>query len=242
MVNFSKSHAVNNKTTAYDVGLREYMIKVFNYMCLALSITGVTAFATISTNFITLFYSHSVDGVGLSGLGWLFTLAPLFFVLFFSSRMHSVSTEKAQLMLWGFSALMGMSLAPIFLLYTGASIARIFFITASVFASMSIYGYTTKRDLTKFGSFLMMGLIGLIIASLVNMFMQSPAIYFVTSSIGVLIFTGLTAYDVQKIVHTYKILPAGRARDNAAVVGALSLYLDFINLFLMLLRLFGNRK
>ncbi|MCH9753718.1 MAG: Bax inhibitor-1/YccA family protein, partial [Alphaproteobacteria bacterium] len=225
MINFSKSHAANSKATTYDVGLREYMIRVFNYMCLALCITGVTSFATISTSIITLFYSQSGNGVGLSGLGWLFTLAPLFFVMFFSSKMQSVSTDKARLMLWVFSGLMGLSLAPIFLLYTGASIARIFFITASVFASMSIYGYTTKRDLTKFGSFLMMGLIGIIIASLVNIFMQSPAIYFVTSAIGVLIFTGLTAYDVQRIVHTYKILPAGRARDNAAVVGALSLYL-----------------
>lgn len=242
MVNFSKSRTVNSSAKSYDLGLREYMIRVFNYMCLALCITGVTSFATISTNFITLFYSHSANGVALSGLGWLFTLAPLGFVMFFSSRMHSVSTEKAQLMLWIFSGLMGLSLAPIFLLYTGSSITRVFFITASVFASMSIYGYTTKRDLTKFGSFLMMGLIGIIIASLVNIFMQSPAIYFVTSCIGVLIFTGLTAYDVQKIVHTYKSLPAGRARDNAAVVGALSLYLDFINLFLMLLRLFGNRR
>ena len=242
MVDFSKSRVIEGQSTTYDVGLREYMVKVFSYMALALCITGVASFAAISTSFVTLFFSHSANGTSLSGIGWLFSLAPLAFVFFFSAKVYSVSPANARLMLWVFSGLMGLSLAPMFLLYTGESIARIFFITASVFAAMSLYGYTTKRDLTNFGAFLMMGLIGVVIASVVNMFMQSPAIYFVTSVIGVLIFTGLTAYDIQKIVRTYGTLPAGSIRDNAAVIGALSLYLDFINLFLMLLRLFGNRK
>jgi len=240
MVNFSNSR-VTSRVTEYDVGLREYMIKVFNYMCVALCFTGFAAFATLETSFVNLFFSASASGTGLSGIGWLFSLAPLFFVFFFSAKIHSVSPSTARLMLWVFSGLMGISLAPVFLMYTGESVARIFFITASVFGAMSLYGYTTKRDLTGFGSFLIMGLIGIMIASLVNLFMQSAAVYFVTSVIGVLIFTGLTAYDVQRIVNVYRVLPA-EARDNAAVLGALSLYLDFINLFLMLLRLFGNRK
>jgi len=137
---------------------------------------------------------------------------------------------------------MGVSIAPIFLMYTGESIAKVFFISASMFAAMSIYGYTTKRDLTGLGSFLMMGLIGLIIASLVNMYMQSPAMDFVVSAVGVLIFTGLTAYDVQRIVRIYDIAPAGETRDKSAVLGALSLYMDFINLFLYMLRFFGDRR
>lgn len=241
MVDFSKVQASQAKASTYDVGLREYMIKVFNYMCVALCITGATAFGAISTSLINLFFTQGGNGVGLSGLGWLLTFAPLAFVFFFSAKIHSMAPEKARLMLWAFSGLMGLSLAPIFFLYTGASVARVFFITASVFAAMSLYGYTTKRDLTQMGSFLMMGLFGIVIASLVNIFLQSPAIYFVSSLIGVIVFTGLTAYDVQKVVYSYRMLPASQ-RDNAAVVGALSLYLDFINLFLMLLRLFGNRK
>jgi len=241
MVNFTQSKVSQSKSSSYDLGLRSYMLKVFNYMCLALCITGATSYMTISTPLIHAFFNHGQGGIGMSGLGWAATFAPLVFVMFFSSKIHTMHPGKAKFMLMAFGALMGLSLAPIFLLYTGASIVRMFFITASVFASMSLYGYTTKRDLTAFGSFLMMGLIGIIIASVVNMFMKSPAIYFVTSVIGVLIFTGLTAYDVQKIVRTYSAVPSSR-RENAAVLGALSLYLDFINLFLMLLRLFGNRR
>lgn len=241
MVNFTDSRLSKSQSSSYDVGLRAYMLKVFNYMCMALCVTGATSYLTISTPLIHSFYTHGSGGIGLSAFGWIATLAPLFFVMFFSSKIHTIHPSKARFMLMAFGALMGLSLAPVFLLYTGASIVRIFFITASVFAAMSIYGYTTKRDLTAFGSFLMMGLIGIVIASLVNFFMQSPAIYFVTSVLGVLIFTGLTAYDVQRIVSTYRSVPSSR-RENAAVLGALSLYLDFINLFLMLLRLFGDRR
>lgn len=241
MANFIKVES--SKVAAYDQGLREYMIKVFNYMCIALAITGVVSYVVISTPLINLFFSHTPDGsYGLSGLGWLFMVAPLVFVFFFSYKIHSMDLSTAKMMLWVYSALMAVSLSPIFLMYTNESIARVFFITASVFAAMSIYGYTTKRDLSSWGSFLIMGLIGVVIASVVNIFMQSPAIQFVISIVSVLVFTGLTAYDVQKIVNIYESLPNSQVRDKAAVMGALSLYLDFINLFLSLLRIFGDRR
>ena len=224
---------------SYDQGLRSYMIGVFNNMFVALLITGLTAFVTISTPLVGLFFSPNG---GLSGFGWLATFAPLMFVFFFSYKLMRVQTSTARMMLWGFAALMGLSLAPIFLAYTAESITRVFFITASMFAGMSIWGYTTKRDLTAMGSFLFMGLIGIIIASLVNIFMQSSAMYFVVSFLSVIIFTGLTAYDVQKIARIYHMAPSGDFLDKIAIQGALSLYLDFINLFLAMLRLFGDRR
>ena len=157
-------------------------------------------------------------------------------------RSAKMSAAKAQTTFWVFAALMGASLSSIFLMYTGASITRVFFITAGTFGAMSIYGYTTKRDLTKLGSFLMMGLFGIIIASLVNIFMKSTMMYFVISIIGVLIFVGLTAYDTQKIKNMYLVSDSGEIMGKKAVMGALTLYLDFINLFIMLLRLFGQRR
>ena len=153
-----------------------------------------------------------------------------------------MSAAKAQTTFWVFATLMGASLSSIFLIYTGASITRVFFITAGTFGAMSIYGYTTKRDLTKLGSFLMMGLFGIIIASLVNIFMKSSMMYFVISIIGVLVFVGLTAYDTQKIKNMYLVSDSGELMGKKAVMGALTLYLDFINLFIMLLRLFGQRR
>jgi FtsH-binding integral membrane protein len=236
---FTRRTAQNVRSVSYDEGLRSYMIGVFNNMFVALLITGLTAFFTISTPILELFFSPTGS---LSGFGWLVTFAPLAFVFFFSYKLMTVQTSTARLMLWGFSALMGLSLAPIFLAYTAESITRVFFITSSMFAGMSIWGYTTKRDLTGMGSFLVMGLIGIIIASLVNIFMQSSAINFVVSFISVIIFTGLTAYDVQKIARIYQVSAAGDLRDKLAIQGALSLYLDFINLFLSMLRLFGDRK
>ncbi len=242
MVDYIKRNVANAKTLTYDKDLREYMIKVFNYMGLALAITGLVSFSIMATSVKYLFFTQTASGYGLSLLGWVFTFAPLVFVFFFSYKISSIKADTAKLLLWCYSGLMGISLSPIFLLYTGASLARVFFITASLFAAMSIYGYTTKKDLTSWGSFLIMGLIGVIIASLVNIFMQSAAIYFITSVISVIIFTGLTAYDVQKIVHIYEVTPKGETQEKAAVVGALSLYLDFINLFISLLRLFGDRR
>ena len=177
-----------------------------------------------------------------SGLKWVIMLAPLAVVFYMSFGIAKMSAAKAQTTFWIFAALMGASLSSIFLIYTGASITRVFFITAGTFGAMSIYGYTTKRDLTRLGSFLMMGLFGIIIASLVNIFMKSSMMYFVISIIGVLVFVGLTAYDTQKIKNMYMVSDSGELMGKKAVMGALTLYLDFINLFIMLLRLFGQRR
>lgn len=170
-------------------------------------------------------------------------LAPLGFVMFFAYKLNKISSAQAQTYLWIYAVLMGLSLSTIFVVYTGTSVARIFFITASVFGAMSLYGYTTKKDLTGFGSFLMMGLIGLIIASLVNIFLKSSAMQFALSVIGTFLFIGLTAYDTQRIKQTYYQF-AGNSEmvGKAAVMGALNLYMDFINLFIMLLQMFGDRK
>jgi FtsH-binding integral membrane protein len=177
-----------------------------------------------------------------SALMWVVMLAPLGVVFYMSFGIRKMSAAKAQMTFWIFAALMGASLSSIFLVYTGESITRVFFITAGTFGAMSIYGYTTKRDLTKLGSFLMMGLIGIIIASIVNIFMKSTMMYFVISILGVLIFVGLTAYDTQKIKNMYSVSDSGEIMGKKAVMGALTLYLDFINLFIMLLRLFGQRR
>ena len=237
------SFAEHSKAVTQDSGLREYMIGVFGNMCLALIITGVVSFLlAYRPDIMALFYAQTAKGYGLSALGWIITFAPVVFILVFNYKIHSMSANTARMMLWFYSALLGLSLSPLFMMYTGESVARIFFITSSIFASMCIYGYTTKRDLTSFGSFLFMGLIGVLLASLVNMFLQSPAIEFVVSLITVLVFTGLTAYDVQRITGIYYGMPASEMRDKAAVIGALSLYMNFINLFISMLRLFGHRK
>ena len=180
--------------------------------------------------------------VGLTGLGLVALIAPLGLVLFLSFRIQHMSVGAAQATFWGYAALMGIAITPVLLVYTGASVARVFFITAATFGAMSLWGYTTKRDLTGMGSFLFMGLIGIIIAMVVNMFMQSSMMMFVISVAGVLIFTGLTAYDTQKIKESYSVNADGTAAGRMAIMGALRLYLDFVNLFLMLLQLFGNRR
>ena len=234
--------------TAIDEGLRAYMLKVYNYMASGVLLTGFVALMFFKMAVVT-----SAEGqiIGLtnfgntiyaSGLKWVIMLAPLAVVFYMSFGIAKMSAGKAQTTFWIFAALMGASLSSIFLMYTGASITRVFFITAGTFGAMSIYGYTTKRDLTKLGSFLMMGLFGIIIASLVNIFMKSTMMYFVISIIGVLVFVGLTAYDTQKIKNMYLVSDSGEMMGKKAVMGALTLYLDFINLFIMLLRLFGQRR
>ena len=228
-----------------DQGLRSYMLKVYNYMGSALLVTGIVAlitfkFSVLSLSPLTL--TSLGNSLYNSGLAWIVMLAPLGVVLYMSFGIRKMSASKAQTTFWIFAALMGLSLSSIFLVYTGTSITRVFFITAGTFGAMSIYGYTTKRDLTKFGSFLMMGLIGIIIASIVNIFMKSSMMYFVISILGVLIFVGLTAYDTQKIKNMYVSSDSGEVIGKKAVMGALTLYLDFINLFIMLLRLFGQRR
>ncbi len=229
--------------TVYDAGLRAHMLRVYNYMLSGLVLTGASAWLVANVAPVrALFFQPVPQGYTLSMLGWVALFAPLGLVLFLSFRINRMSVQAAQMTFWGYAALMGVSLAPILLLYTGASVAQVFFITAAMFGGMSLWGYTTKRDLTGFGSFLFMGLIGIIIASLVGMFFQSSMLQFVISVLGVLIFTGLTAYDTQKIKEMYSPNMDGTASGRGAIMGALALYLDFINLFIMLMRLMGNRR
>lgn len=220
----------------YDAGMRSYMLSIYNYMAAALALTGVIAFGAASSPALM----QAIFGTPLQ---WIVALAPLGIVMFLSFRVQKLSMQAAQMWFWAFAAAMGLSLSSIFMVYTGTSIARVFFITASVFGSMSLYGYTTKKDLTGMGSFLMMGLFGLIIASLVNIFLKSSGLQFAISAIGVIVFTGLTAYDTQKIKHMYYAVgSAGEMAGKAAIMGALTLYMDFINLMIMLLRFLGDRR
>ena len=218
-----------------DAGLRSHMLSVYNYMGLALALTGLTAFVVASSPALL----NVIFGTPLK---WVVMLAPLGFVFALGMKARSMSVSAVQLTFWAFAVVMGLSMASIFIVFTGTSIARVFFITAGTFGAMSLYGYTTKRDLSKFGSFLFMGLIGIIIASLVNIFIGSSALQFAISVIGVLVFTGLTAWDTQRIKEEYTELAGSETMTKVAIMGALSLYLNFINLFMMLLHLFGNRE
>lgn len=223
-------------STSYDEGLRSFMLAVYNYMGIGLAITGSVAFLiSQSSELLRLLFT--------TPLQWVVMFAPLLMVFFVMPRIYSFSLSGAQMAFWTFCALMGASLAWIFIAYTGTSIARVFFITAATFGSMSLYGYTTKKDLSQFGSFLIMGLIGLVIASLVNIFLQSSAMQFVISVVGVIVFVGLTAYDTQRIKEVYySVSGHGEVAAKTAIYGALSLYMDFINLFIMLLQLLGDRR
>ena len=229
-----------------DAGLRAYMLRVYNYMMVGLGLTGVMAWMTANTPLGGIFYNKVVTANGVAMqpniLGWVAIIAPIAMVFFLSFRIMKMSFAAAQATFWAYAALMGISLATVLFAYTGASIAMTFFVTAGAFGAMSLWGYTTKRDLTGFGSFLFMGLIGLILASLVGMFFQSSALQFVISIVGVLIFTGLTAYDSQSIKNMYYVGDDGEVVGKKAVMGALRLYLDFINLFLYLLRFMGDRR
>ena len=227
-----------------DEGLRAYMLRVYNYMASGLLLTGAVAYTTANTPAIlSLLYAVGADGtVQPTLLAWLAMLSPLAFILVLSFGIHKLKASTAQALFWLFAGVMGLSLTHIFLVFTGASIARVFFITAGTFGAMSLYGYTTKRDLTGWGSFLFMGLIGVIIAMVVNMFIASAALHFAISVIGVLVFVGLTAYDTQKIKNEYNKMDSAEIAGKKAIMGALRLYLDFINLFLMLLHLFGSRE
>jgi len=228
-----------------DQGLRSYMLKVYNYMAAGLGITGVAAVVTYLAAVDTSSGSQQLTAFGqllfASPLMWVLVLAPVALVFFLSFRIQHMSVAAAQTTFWIYAALVGVSFASLGLVYTHGSIARVFLITAGTFGAMSLYGYTTRRDLTGMGSFLFMGLIGIIIASLVNLFLASSAMAWVISVLGVVIFTGLTAYDTQKIKEMYFEADDVAVAGRKAIMGALSLYLDFINLFLSLLRLFGNR-
>jgi FtsH-binding integral membrane protein len=218
-----------------DVGLREHMLRVYNYMASGVALTGIVAMLASSSQTL-------MSAIFGTPLAWVVMLAPLAFVMVISFGINRLSLFATQALFWLFAAVMGLSLSTIFLVYTGESIARVFFITAISFGALSLYGYTTKRDLGPIGAFLIMGLIGIIIASLVNLFMQSSAMQFAISVIGVLVFAGLTAYDTQKIKNSYSELHDHETSGKLAVMGALTLYLDFINLMMMLLHLFGNRR
>ena len=225
--------SVGRSAAEIDEGLRAYMLRVYNYMASALALTGIVAMA-VSTS------PTLMQAIFGTGLHWIVMLAPIGLVLFLSFRIHKMSFGAAQTTFWIYAALMGLS--SIFLVYTGESIARTFFITAGTFAAMSLYGYTTKKDLSGWGSFLFMGLIGIIIASVVNIFLASSMLQFVISAAGVLIFTGLTAYDTQRIKESYHAHDDQATAGKKAIFGALQLYLDFVNLFVMLLQFFGNRE
>lgn len=227
-----------------DQGLREYMMRVYNFMAAGLSITAIVAYLIANTSAINLFFNMNPAGqvTGMSGLGWLALLAPFAMIFAFGWVLNKGTPAQVQGTFWGFAAVMGASLAPIVLVYTGASVTRIFLITAAMFGGMSIYGYTTKRDLTAMGSFMIMGVWGIIIASIINLFLKSPGLYYALSFLTVIAFTGLTAYDTQKIRAMYAETDDSDTLTRKAVAGALALYMDFINLFLALLRLFGDRR
>lgn len=231
-----------------DEGLRAYMLKVYNYMATALLLTGFVAYffgkASMETNEMGQVERLTDLGVLLfnSPLAFVIMLAPLGIIFFGFRKINTMSLNKAQTLFWIFAFLMGLSLSSIFITYTEASITRVFFICSATFAAASLYGYTTKKDLTALGSLMIMGLIGIIIASITNWFLQSETLYYLISYAGVLIFVGLTAYDTQKIKNIYSSADSLEASSKKAIMGALSLYLDFINLFIMLLRIFGQRR
>lgn len=232
---FNRTVATGRVDAAYDEGLRQHMLRVYNFMLMGLALTGAVAmFVAASPAMMAVIFG--------TPLKWVVMLAPLGFVFFLSFRVHAISAFTAQALFWTFAATMGLSLAAIFHIYTGTSIARVFFIAAAMFGAMSLFGYTTKRDLSKVGSFLFMGLIGIVIASIVNIFLGSSALQFAISVIGVVVFTGLAAWDTQRIKEIYHEGHGGEALTKLAVLGALSLYLSFINLFQMLLMLLGQRE
>jgi uncharacterized protein len=231
---------------AVDEGLRAYMLRVYNYMALGLAITGASALATFvmavdrsgGTAKLTAFGALIYQ----SPMKWVVIFAPLAFVLILSFGIQKLSAATAQLLFWVYAATVGLSLSVIFLVFTGQSIVQVFFITAASFGALSLYGYTTKRDLSAMGAFLIMGLFGIIIASVVNIWLASGMMQFIISVIGVFVFAGLTAYDTQRIKEMYFEADDSETAGRKAVMGALSLYLDFINLFMLLLQLFGSRR
>ncbi|QFI68030.1 membrane protein [Sinorhizobium alkalisoli] len=222
-----------------DEGLRAYMLKVYNLMALGLAITGVAAYGTYALAVSNPAFAQLIYA---SPLRWVVMLAPLALVFFLSFRIQNMSVSAAQTTFWIYAALMGLSLSSIFLVFTGQSIVQTFFVTAASFGALSLYGYTTKKDLSGFGTFLIMGLFGLIIASIVNIFLASSALGFAISVIGVLVFAGLTAYDTQKIKEMYFEADDVAVAGRKAIMGALTLYLDFINLFMFLLQFLGNKN
>jgi FtsH-binding integral membrane protein len=229
----------------FDAGLRAHMVRVYNYMASGLALSGIVAFALFSSPELAGIFFQVAPGnrvVGLNILGWVAIFAPLGLLLLTSFRAARMSVTSVQAVYWAVTALMGVSLSLLLFRYTGASVARTFFVTAAAFGALSLYGYTTKRDLTAMGKFLFMGLVGLVLASIVNMIWPSGMMSFVISAAGVLIFSGLIAYDTQKIKEQYAEAWGSEAAQKVAIFGALSLYLDFVNLFQFLMAFLGQRR
>jgi FtsH-binding integral membrane protein len=218
----------------FDAGLRSYMLSIYNYMASAVLVTGVVA--------MLFAQSGLAEQVLVTPLRWVIMFAPLAFVMVLSFGINRLSTGTAQALYWAFAVVMGLSMSSIFLVYTGTSIAQAFFAAAAAFAGLSLYGYTTKRDLSAFGTFLIMGVVGILVASLLNLWLQSTALALAVSILGVLIFAGLTAYDTQKLKSMYAYVAGTDQMGKTVIMGALNLYLDFINMFMFLLRLFGDRR
>jgi len=231
--------SVGTRDATFDAGLRSYMLSVYNYMASGVMLTGIVALLFANSPYMDLLFN---DRGGPSGLGYIVMFAPLAFVLVLSFGINRLSTSTAQMLFWGYAGVMGLSLSSIFRVYTGESIATTFFATAAAFAGLSLYGYTTKRNLSGLGTFLIMGLVGLLVASVVNIFLQSGTMQLVISFVGVLLFAGLTAYDTQKIKSMYDYVRGTDMMGKTIIMGALTLYLDFINMLMFLLRFMGDRR
>ena len=229
----SAPSSVGTRQAAYDAGLRSYMLSVYNYMASGVLLTGIVALAFAA--------SGMAEQVLATPLRWLIMLAPLAFVMVLSFGINRLSTATAQMLFWAFAVVMGLSMSSIFLVFTGTSIAQTFFATAAAFAGLSLWGYTTKKDLSGFGTFLIMGLVGILVAMVINIFLQSSAMAFAISVIGVLLFAGLTAYDTQRIKSMYSYVAGTDMMGKTVIMGALSLYLDFVNMFTFLLNFMGSR-
>ncbi len=238
------SYSVRDSAAPIDAGLRAYMLSVYNLMASALALTGITAYAGANWEPLrdALFNLQGIHP-GLTGLGWVVMFAPLIMVMVLGAAIGRMSLAAAQATFWAYAAVMGLSLSSIFFIYTGQSLVRVFFVTAILFGTMGIWGYSSKRDLTGMGHFMIMGIWGVILASILNLFLQSSGLQFAVSIIAVVVFTGLTAYDTQKIkAMYYQVAGRGDIAAKFAIMGALNLYLDFINLFITLLRLFGDSR
>ncbi len=240
---YAQSPTAARAGVAVDEGLRAYMLGVYNYMAAGVALTGVAAYLTFMLAVQDGALTPFGQAIYTSPLRWVVAFAPLGFVFYLGFRLQQMSVGAAQIAFWAFAAIMGISLSSIFVMFTGQSITQIFFITAASFGALSLWGYTTKRDISGWGSFLFMGVVGILIAMLVNYFLQSSGLQFAISVIGVLVFAGLTAYDTQRIKDGYLMVRGDAAMiAKSAIMGALSLYLDFINMFVFLLQLFGNRN
>ncbi|HWI87363.1 MAG TPA: Bax inhibitor-1/YccA family protein [Sphingomonas sp.] len=237
--NGAATASVGTRTASYDAGLRSYMLSVYNYMASGVLLTGIVALLFANSPYMSLLFTPEGRA---SGLGWIVMLAPLGVVFALSFGINRMSETAAKALFWTYAVLMGLSLSTVLLVYTGTSVAQTFFATAAAFAGLSLWGYTTKKDLSGFGTFLIMGVVGILVASLLNLFFQSNALALVISIFGVLLFAGLTAYDTQRIKSMYFHVQGTDFAGKSVVMGALTLYLDFINMFLFLLRLFGDRR